>query len=56
MYGFDRIPRGPEEGAYAHSSFQRGRPDLAQKIKRVSELEVSTRRRAWKPDFSDSLL
>jgi len=35
LYGFHRIPLGPEEGAYAHKNFQRGRPDLVATIVRI---------------------
>lgn len=42
-YGFERIPRGPEEGAYAHADFQRGQPDLAQNMKRIKRGASSAR-------------
>jgi hypothetical protein len=40
MYGFERIAMGPNEGAFYHSMFRRGFPQLCQHIKRVSELEL----------------
>lgn len=40
MYGFHRISAGPEEDYFAHPLFVRGRPELCQSIKRVSELNV----------------
>lgn len=51
LYGFDRIPRGPEEGAYAHKFFLRGRPELTKKIKRLKQSEKMTRGN-WEPDFT----
>lgn len=51
LYGFDRIPRGPEEGAYAHNFFLRGRPELTKKIKRLKQSE-KMRRGNWEPDFT----
>jgi hypothetical protein len=48
IYGFERIPFGPEEGAFAHKDFRRGRRDLAQSIRPLS----SRSRTAWQPDFT----
>lgn len=54
MYGFERIPRGPEEGAYTHEYFRRGHPELTNKIKRVKNAgsTVPPRPAVWEPDFS----
>lgn len=35
LYGFRRITKGPESGAYYHPKFLRGRRDLVSEIKRV---------------------
>lgn len=32
LYGFDKLTIGPDEGAFAHVSFQRGNPDLCRCI------------------------
>jgi hypothetical protein len=48
MYGFDRIPRGPEEGAFTHFGLVRGRPDLAAMISRSNG---RVRRNEWQPNF-----
>jgi hypothetical protein len=48
MYGFDRIPRGPEEGAFTHVGLVRGRPDLAAMISRSNG---RVRRSEWQPNF-----
>jgi hypothetical protein len=34
FYGFDRVPHGPNRGAFAHPSFLRGRPELLDSIER----------------------
>jgi hypothetical protein len=52
MYGFDRIPFGPDEGAFAHPDFRRGRRDLAEKMRPMKPGSGASRP-AWKPDFSD---
>lgn len=49
LYGFERIPRGPEEGAFTHRNFCRGRPDLATQIKKASEDPDA--KKEWKPKF-----
>ncbi len=36
LYGFRRILKGEDQGAYIHPLFQRGRPDLIHEIKRIS--------------------
>jgi hypothetical protein len=54
MYGFDRIPRGPDAGAFMHPLFERGRPDLLERIVRTSDADGSDVKKAvWKPDFRD---
>jgi hypothetical protein len=53
MYGFDRIPRGPEEGSYQHKLFHRDRPDWAAQIVRIKDAPDSERSETWKPDFDD---
>jgi len=40
MYGFSRVSHGPEQGAYFHELFVRGRPELCKLMKRVNEVEV----------------
>jgi hypothetical protein len=52
IYGFDRIPFGPDEGAFTHSDFRRGRRDLAEKMRPIKPGSSSSRP-AWKPDFSE---
>jgi hypothetical protein len=34
LYGFRRIPEGPDKGGYVHESFVRGQKNLCRKIKR----------------------
>lgn len=36
LYGFKRIMEGPDQGAFFHAKFQRGRPDLLAEIRRMS--------------------
>lgn len=36
LYGFRRISKGPDQGAYFHSKFQRNRKDLLADIKRLA--------------------
>lgn len=36
LYGFQRIPHGPDHGGYYHEHFLRGRPGLAAALKRVT--------------------
>ena len=40
MYGFRRLTSGPEEGAFHHELFRKGRPELCEQLKRVTEFEV----------------
>jgi hypothetical protein len=40
MYGFHRVSKGPNVGAFEHSHFQKGRLELVGTMKRVSELIV----------------
>ncbi|GKY96713.1 hypothetical protein MPSEU_000630800 [Mayamaea pseudoterrestris] len=40
MYGFHRYTSGPEEGAFHHELFRKGRPDLCLQLKRVTEFEI----------------
>jgi hypothetical protein len=40
LYGFRRITSGHTLGAFQHDLFQRGRPELCLRLKRVSEFEV----------------
>lgn len=44
MYGFRRITKGPWEGAFEHPLFQKDKPELCQKMKRVSEFELVLQR------------
>jgi hypothetical protein len=53
MYGFERVPRGPNEGSYRHRLFHRDRPDWAEAMTRVSEQPGVRTKGAWQPDFHD---
>jgi hypothetical protein len=46
LYGFERILIGPNFGAYAHPSFQRGRPELLCDIKRTPAVPRAKRKKA----------
>lgn len=52
VYGFDRIPRGPAEGAYAHPDFLRGQAERVQSIQRAKRGESTAHRGEWVPDFT----
>lgn len=34
LYGYRKVIKGPDAGAYMHPSFQRGRPDLLPEVKK----------------------
>lgn len=34
LYGYRKVIKGPDAGAYMHPSFQRGRPDLLKDVKK----------------------
>lgn len=40
MYGFRKISQGPDEGAFSHKFFIKGRPDLAKQIRRTNDYET----------------
>lgn len=50
LYGFERIPRGPEEGAFMHPLFRRDCPELAAQITKVDK-DTTSRRKGWEPKF-----
>jgi len=52
VYGFDRIPRGPAEGAYAHPDFLRGQAERVEFIQRAKRGESTARHGEWVPDFT----
>ena len=52
-YGFERIPRGPEEGGYFHTHFQRGKPELLPTIKRAKRGMSTAKKGAWEPNFTN---
>jgi hypothetical protein len=43
LYGFRRIPKGVDVGAYYHPKFQKGRRELVAEIKRVPAKPTQTR-------------
>lgn len=42
LYGFRRISKGQDNGAYFHANFQRGRPDLVAEIRRLPGKPILT--------------
>jgi hypothetical protein len=36
MYGFTRVPQGPDEGGFSHPSFRKDRPDLCKDMDRIN--------------------
>jgi len=53
-YGFERIPRGPDEGGYFHTDFQRGKPELLHMIKRAKRGMSTAKKGAWEPKFTNA--
>ncbi|GKY94235.1 hypothetical protein MPSEU_000389300 [Mayamaea pseudoterrestris] len=41
LYGFKRVAKGPDAGAYQHEMFRRGRPDLCALMKRTKQKGAS---------------
>ncbi|GKY90957.1 hypothetical protein MPSEU_000068500 [Mayamaea pseudoterrestris] len=55
-YGFERVPRGPNEGAYHHERFHRDKPDLARHIlvvRKLSPEEAANKAPGWEPSRDD---
>lgn len=45
LYGYRKVIKGPDAGAYMHPSFQRGRPDLLGEVKKgkvTEEMKYNT--------------